>query len=184
MNPLDLLYRVQAFRTALKENRRRMQRMAWSWCQDRALAEDLVQEALTKAFKNLGQLREPAAMRAWLYDILTNCWRDHLRRLRVTEDITSVPEDLAELTLPCGQEEADLVAKVRAAVAQLPLGQREVLTLVELEGFSYAEVAKMLDIPEGTVRSRMCRARETLRELLIGFDANVYGKITRFRRIK
>lgn len=161
-----------------------MHRVAWSWCRDRALAEDLVQEALTKGFKNLDQLRDPAALRAWLFDILTNCWRDYLRRMRVTEDISAVPEDLAELTLPSGNEEAEIVAKVREAVAQLPLGQREVLTLVELEGFSYSEVAGMLRIPEGTVRSRICRARETLRELLIGFDTGVGNKVMRFRRIK
>lgn len=143
-----------------------------------------MQEALTKGFKNLDQLRDPAALRAWLFDILTNCWRDYLRRMRVTEDISAVPEDLAELTLPSGNEEAEIVAKVREAVAQLPLGQREVLTLVELEGFSYSEVAGMLRIPEGTVRSRICRARETLRELLIGFDTGVGNKVMRFRRIK
>ena len=59
-----------------------------------------------------------------------------------------------------------LALRVRAAVAQLPVGQRTVLSLVDLEGLTYAEVAQAMDIPIGTVMSRLCRARAALREML------------------
>ena len=184
MNPLDYVCRLRQFTGDLRDKRKRLHRVAYSWCRDQALADDLVQETLTKGLKNLGQLRKPGAMDRWLFDIMTNCWRDHLRRVRVTEDI----DELAELDELCppdgGHEQAELVAKVRTAVARLPRGQREVLALVDLEGFSYSEVAGMLDIPVGTVTSRICRARDALKEMLEEYDSGKKAKIVRIRRIK
>lgn len=169
MHPLDLLCRGRQFRSELKERRRRLYRTAYSWCFDPVLAEDLAQETLTKAYKNLHQLRCIDAMDGWLFDILTNCWRDHLRRRRTTEDIDDFVES-AELSAEGGEEQAETVARVRAAIARLPLGQRQVLSLVDLEGFSYDEVARMLHIPSGTVTSRIVRAREVLRRLLVEYE--------------
>lgn len=169
MNPLDLLCRGRHFRSELKERRRRLYRIAYSWCFDPQLADDLAQEALTKAYKNLYQLRSVDAMDAWLFDILGNCWRDHLRRRRVTEDIDDFAES-AELAFEGEEEQAETIARVRAAIAHLPLGQRQVLSLLDLEGFSYDEVARMLQIPAGTVTSRIVRAREALRRLLVEYE--------------
>jgi RNA polymerase sigma-70 factor, ECF subfamily len=74
---------------------------------------------------------------------------------------------------------------VRAAVLRLPVGQREVMSLIDLQGFAYDEAAQILDIPVGTVNSRICRARETLRELLL--DLTQSGEASQphsFRRIR
>lgn len=171
MTILTRLQYLAVFRKQLEENRARLRRTAFSWCQDDALADDLVQDTLTKAFKNLGQLREIAALRAWLFDILTNTWRDHLRRRRHLEDIdTLIEEQEPALTIACSEEQNEIIARVRSAVGGLPAWQREVLALVDLEGFSYAETAKLLGVPEGTIRSRVCRAREALRKLLVDMD--------------
>lgn len=169
MNPLDLLCRRRRFRAELKERRRRLYRLAYSWCYDPQLADDLAQEALTKAYKNLHQLRSPEALDGWVFDILANCWRDYLRRRRVTEDIDDFVES-EQLSHDGGEEQVETIARVRAAIARLPLGQRQVLTLVELEGFSYDEVALTLQIPSGTVTSRIVRAREALRRLLFEYE--------------
>lgn len=183
MNPLDLLCRGRKFRTELKERRRRLYRTAYSWCFDPQLAEDLAQEALTKAYKNLDRLRCLDAMDGWLFDILTNCWRDHLRRRRTTEDIDDFAES-AELSAESDEEQVETVARVRAAIARLPLGQRQVLSLVDLEGFSYDEVARMLHIPGGTVTSRIVRAREALRRSLADYRPKPRPNVIPLRKYK
>jgi len=156
-------------RSRLDQHRPAMLRVAFSWCHDRALAEDLVQDSLVKALAQSDSLRDPSRLKAWLFVILGNCFRDHLRRLRPHEDIDAIDDE----TLAGGlrpdeaHEQAAIVAKVRAAIASLPLGQRQVVTLVDLEGFAYAEVAGILDVPVGTVMSRLSRARQALRVLLL-----------------
>lgn len=165
MNPIERLRQRRELGRHLEGQRHRLHRIAQSWCRSRALAEDLVQETFAKALRNLEQLRNPQAIDAWLFHILHNCWLDHLRRERPSEDIESL-SDTAEFATEQPQECRDIVHRVRAAIARLPLGQREVLTLVDLAGFSYAEVAMILKIPTGTVTSRVSRARETLRDQL------------------
>lgn len=159
--PGTLLRRIEASRTGLY-------RVAYLWCHDGALADDLTQETLAKALARSGQLRDPERLRPWLYGILTNCWRDHLRSHRPTEDIDAIDEHWLAVE-PDTEEQASrlqVVARVRAAVQRLPSGQREVLALVDLEECSYAEAAEVLSVPIGTVMSRLSRARASLRRLL------------------
>ncbi|MDH5539321.1 MAG: sigma-70 family RNA polymerase sigma factor [Rhizobacter sp.] len=157
----------------LAQSRAGLFRLAFMWCHDRALADDLTQEALVKALRHAEQLRDPARMRAWLYGILANCWRDHLRARRPTEDIDTVEEHLlASADTPeRTASQSQLALRVQTAVARLPVGQREVLSLVDLEECSYAEVALILDIPIGTVMSRLCRGRAALRSALADTQA-------------
>lgn len=161
MNPLTFLCRHIEHRKRLVEYRGRLYRTAYAWTHDPALADDLVQETLARGLRSAGQLRDAAALPAWLFGILTNCWRDHLRRERTTVDEHHDLPD-AGPTPDEEVEQAERAREVRRAVGQLPLGQRQVLTLVDLEGFSYAEVAEILDIPIGTVMSRLCRGRRAL----------------------
>lgn len=156
-------------RARLEQQRRRLYRLAYSWCRDGSLAEDLVQETLIKAIERAKQLRDPERLPAWLAAILANCWRDHLRRLKPNDDIAELDETLFADTDKSPEAEAEcnqMVARVRSEIAALPVGQRQVLTLVDLEEFSYAEVAAILEIPVGTVMSRLCRARQALKERL------------------
>ena len=144
---------------------------AYSWGHDPALASDLSQEAMVKALKQVKQLRDPKKLDSWLFGILINCWRDHFRKLRETVDIDDVElqhEDTPEKL----KQTQDMVDSVRGSIARLPEGQRQVVTLVNLEGFSYAEVAEILEIPVGTVMSRLSRARNTLAEYLLTYKIN------------
>lgn len=169
MDLRNLLFGVDPLRQRIEHWRPALYRVAYSWCHDRALAEDLVQEALLKALSRRAQLRDDERLRGWLFAILNNGFRDHLRRLRVHEDIDELAD---EMPAPAPSPEDDhataqVVARVRAAIATLPLGQRQVVTLVDLEELSYAEVAHALEIPIGTVMSRLCRARAALRQALV-----------------
>lgn len=156
-------------RGRIHEHRPAMLRVAFSWCHDRALAEDLVQDSLVKALSQADTLRDPDRLKPWLFVILGNCFRDHLRRLRPSEDLDALEDEiLATGPRPDeAHEQAEVVARVRGAIAALPLGQRQAVTLVDLEGFAYAEVAAILGVPAGTVMSRLSRGRQALRALLL-----------------
>jgi len=154
------------FKESLENNREKLRRLAYSWCHDPTLADDLTQETMAKALTNAGKLRDPGAMNTWLVKILLNCWRAQFRRKTEVlhiEDFHAVNEVTPEHEL----ERDEVVSRVRKAVALLPESQRQVLTLVDLEGFSYIEVAETLEIPIGTVMSRLCRARGALKEKLL-----------------
>lgn len=168
MDFLALFGRSDSRRRELEQSRTALFRLAYLWCHDRSLADDLTQETLAKAVVHAGQLRDPAKLRSWLYGILANCWRDHLRARRPTEDIDAIEEHhlASEFTPEHAASQSQLAARVRAAVDRLPIGQREVLALVDLEECSYAEAAEILAIPIGTVMSRLCRARASLRTSL------------------
>ena len=143
-------------------------RIAFAWCHDAALADDLVQEALSKGWTRRAQLRDEAALKAWMVSIMNHCWLDHLRSRRDFDDVEDWQDELesaADTPEACCDRKR-VIACVREAVARLPLGQRQVLTLVDLEEFSYADVAGILDIPVGTVMSRLSRARASLKNLL------------------
>ena len=171
MRIFSFIFGSSEFRTRLEGSRVRLYRLAYSWCHDAALADDLVQETLYKALKKSGQLRDIEALEGWLFRILANCWHDHLRQRRSTVDIDDL-DDMEEMPFenrPTPEDmhgEKQLVARVRSAIERLPLGQRQVLTLVDLEEFSYSETAEILDIPVGTVMSRICRARQALKQQL------------------
>jgi len=143
-------------------------RIAYAWCHDPALADDLVQETQTKAWIRRAQLRETAALKAWMVTIMHHCWLDYLRGSRDFDDIDAWQDTLesAEQNPEVCCDRKQVITCVRAAVARLPRGQRQVLTLVDLEEFGYAEVAGILDVPVGTVMSRLSRARAALKTML------------------
>ena len=183
MEILDFFLRTREAQRALVEARARLYRVAYAWCRNPALADDLVQETLTKALKNSAQLRDPKARDAWLFTILANCYRDYFRRLRDMDDIDDI-EISHESTPESESSSAQIVGLVRAAVARLSDGQRQVVTLVDLEGFSYGEVARILDVPIGTVMSRLCRARNTMKALLLPEFQKNPEMVRDIRRIK
>lgn len=166
MSLLDGLLSRRHFRSELAQSRDRLYRTAYAWCHDPDLAEDLVQQTLCKALQSQSQLKDKAALNAWLFRIMSNCLTDHRRRRR--EVLTGEDIEVADLRTPeHAAREQEIVLRVRNAVAALPLEQRQVVTLVDLEGFAYAAVAEILSIPVGTVMSRLCRGRRALRDKLI-----------------
>lgn len=164
---LASLRRLRVLKTRIADARPRLYRTAYAWCHDACLAEDLVHEALAKGLKSVHQVKDELVLEAWLYSILNNCWRDHFRRMRPQANIDEIMELPSDDPGPeQNHVESELVMRVRRAVARLPLGQRQVVTLVALEEMSYGAAAQALGIPVGTVMSRLSRARLALRELL------------------
>lgn len=184
MGILSGINQKRLFRTILANSRQRLYRMAFSWTHDPALADDLVQQTCYQALRKQRHLREIEAADAWLFRILANCLADHHRARR--EVLTGDELLIIEKWTPEHATHEDQIAqRVRKAVAALPLAHRQVVTLVDLEGFSYAAVAQILDIPVGTVMSRLSRGRRALREHLLDVAAksgiDVPAKV---RRIK
>ena len=170
-------------RNELEKRRDLLYQIAYSWCHDPSLADDLVQEALLKALRNAKQLKDTDAIKGWLSRILANCWYDYLRRRKETVDLDSLPYEENVHSIDTNERQ-DIVDRVRAMIAQLPIGQRQVITLVDLAGFSYAEIAEILDIPIGTVMSRICRARKSLRTALADYDPRHDYARARIRIVK
>jgi RNA polymerase sigma-70 factor, ECF subfamily len=129
------------------------------------LAEDLAQEAFIKAWVNLPRFRGDSSFRSWLGRIATNLTIDHLRRSKPEVELMdhwSTREDSPQASAL----QAELRQQVRDAVLELPIQSRAALVLREYEGLSYKEIAEMLDIPMGTVMSRLNYARTRLRDML------------------
>jgi RNA polymerase sigma-70 factor (ECF subfamily) len=157
---------------------------------NQADAEDLVQETFLRAYRSYGRFKEGTNLRAWLFRILTNAHINRYRarqrrpeeselddiddlylyrRLRVAADVSKSAEE----TLMESFSEAEVVT----AVESLPEAYRLAVLLADVEGFSYKEIAQLLDIPVGTVMSRLHRGRKALQKELYEF-ATVRGLTT------
>ncbi|SFU23162.1 RNA polymerase sigma factor [Mesorhizobium sp. YR577] len=143
-----------------------LRRFAISLCGSRDLADDLVQMACERALANEQRFEAGTRFDAWMFRILRNLWIDHIRKQKtagIQEEISERPD----LTGSDGEREvqARLALKsVSQAIADLSDEQREVLLLVCVEELSYRETSDLLDIPIGTVMSRLARARKNLVE--------------------
>ena len=184
MGLLQNLCLQREIKQRIAKNHARLYRTVYAWCHNPDLASDLVQEAISKALKCTGQLRELEKLDGWLFGILVNCWRDHFRQHRDMLDIDEL--ELMHSDTPEAQfHTQDIVHNVRRSIERLPERQRQVVTLVDLEGFSYADVAEILDIPVGTVMSRLSRARQTLADYLLSYKtADTVSDKPTLRRIK
>ena len=161
--------------------RNKLYRIAYSWCHDPALADDLVQETIYKAIKNASRLRDIDTLDAWLYRILYNCWQDYLRVKGRNVEFVEMHDDQVEQS--DNYQQSQIIKRVRASVEKLPLPLREVVTLADFAGFSYAQIAEITEVPIGTVMSRLFRARKELKQQLLEFGSDGLSEI-KLRRIK
>ena len=137
-------------------------------CGDPRLAEDAAQEAFVRVWQNLNNYKPQYAFRSWLYRIAANAALDVLRRERPNTPIESLPLADKAPTPEQAAEQDQRAAQVRRAVSRLSEPLRLVLVLREYEGLSYQEIAAALEIPIGTVMSRLNTARAQLRRELTG----------------
>ncbi len=154
-------------RLAIAREIPRLRRFARALARDPFAADDLVQDCLERGLSHMDQLGDPAKCRSWLFAILHNLYRDRRRqsaRQPQTTSLDEVPE--SGLAMPAPQAERIAVLSAMEALASVPFEQREVLALVAIEGCSYREAAEVLEIPIGTLMSRLSRGRERMRELL------------------
>ena len=143
----------------------RLRRYARALTRDIVTADDLVQDCLTRALGKLHLWQEGSDLRAWLFTILHNQYVNYIRRA-VREGATVGLNESEPLLRRAPQQSKRLELRdLERAIAKLPEEQRTVILLVGLEGMRYEEVAAVLDVPVGTIRSRLSRGREALRKL-------------------
>lgn len=145
-----------------------------SLCGDVDRADDLVQETLVKAWKNIGSFDEGTNLKAWLFTILRNTYFSELRKRR--REVTVADSAIEQrLSVHPDQPGAADFSDFKMALMKLGDDQREALVLVGAEGFSYEEAAEISGCAVGTVKSRVNRARSRLGELLGVSDSSEFG---------
>ena len=144
-----------------------LRRYAMSLTRDLDAADDLVHDTLVKAYDKRRTFRADGDLRRWLLAILHNAFVNDLRRLRVADAKAISAAALRTDRLEAPQDYAVEISRVRETFDRLPVEQRAVLHLVVSEGLSYQEVSQLLNIPVGTVMSRLSRARAALRPAVV-----------------
>ena len=148
----------------------RLRRFAHALSRNGADADDLTQATIERALRSRGQWQPGTRLDSWLYRIMRNLWIDTVRA-RMRREKVEAPEEEAESLGDDPREamESSLELKrAMAAMERLPDEQREVVALILIEGFGYREAAEMLDLPIGTVSSRLVRGRTALMSMLGG----------------
>lgn len=177
-NENELVSRAQqgdreAFAEIVRRNRAGMINVVYRMCGDAHLAEDAAQIAFMRAWQNLKSYKPRATLRSWLYRIAVNAALDMLRKEKPQAALEAAERGRAPSIVDEGLEklveEQELRQRVQQAVLALPEASRAVLVLREYEGLSYKEIAQSLDIPLGTVMSRLSYARKCLSEALSAY---------------
>jgi RNA polymerase sigma-70 factor (ECF subfamily) len=150
----------------------RLRRYARALTRDVFRADDLVQNCLTRAVAKQHLWQQGTDLRAWLFTILHNQHVNEVRRAAREGTSVAIEDAAPMLTTQSNAFDAMQLRDLEAAIAKLPQEQRQVILLVALEGLPYEEVASILQVPIGTVRSRLSRGRSLLRQLM-GMDENV-----------
>src|SRR6202007_1784397 len=143
----------------------RLRRFARALARDMHDADDLVQIAVERALTRSGQLRPDAPLSGWMFGIVRNAWLDELRARGRRARVFASGESVEEVGDASQGRHAETLA-VQDALARLPEEQREAVALVLIEGFSYKEAAHIMEVPIGTLTSRLARGREALQEML------------------
>ncbi|ALH79335.1 RNA polymerase sigma factor [Sphingopyxis macrogoltabida] len=146
----------------------RLRRFARGLVREASDADDLCQGAIERALKSQGQWQQGTRLDSWMYRIIRNLWIDE-RRAAGRRGVHTPIDDAVTQVAGDGAAEVEVGAlrgDVDGAMARLPDEQREVVMLVLVEGYAYREAAEILEVPVGTVTSRLARGRETLMHLL------------------
>jgi RNA polymerase sigma-70 factor (ECF subfamily) len=149
-----------------------LRRYAAALLRNREDADDLVHDCLVRALDKLDTRRDEADVRPWLFAIMHNLFISQLRRTRSRPSSESLDETHeAAMSVHADQESGLNWRDLLRGLNQLPVEQRTVILLVSVEDLSYAEAARVLDIPVGTVMSRLARGRDRLRQITEDGDA-------------
>ncbi len=155
----------------------RLRRYVRALVGDRYAADDLVQDTLERAWNKLHLWRPGSDMRAWLFAIMHNVFVNQARSRR--QDIERHMEELPIIAVRGTQGQQLELMEVDRALRALPPDQREVLLLVAVEQLTYEETSRVLEVPIGTVMSRLSRGRERLRQLTAGGPGSAPLKVVK-----
>jgi RNA polymerase sigma factor (sigma-70 family) len=161
---------LEAFERDLTQLLPRLRRFAHALSRNAADADDLTQAAIERALRSREQWEAGTRLDSWLYRIMRNLWIDTARARSRKEKYEAPPEE-AEIVGEDPRDAMDASLELKRAMAameRLPDEQREVVALILIEGFGYREVSEMLDLPIGTVSSRLVRGRTAMLAMLCG----------------
>ena len=161
----------------------RLRRYARALTGNREAADDLTQDTLERAWTKRVLWQPGTDLRAWMFTVMHNVFVNGTRRSRPTVSLDEIAVDDVGAATATSVETPVVLAELARSLLLLPEEQREVLLLVGLEQFSYAEASEVLGVPIGTVMSRLSRARERLRILLDAGSAGV-DRPAPLRRVK
>ena len=153
---------AEAFGELFRRHKDRMWAVALRTTRDPELAADAVQDGFINAFRRADSFRGDAAVTTWLHRIVVNACLDRLRRIKPTSDIA----DHDPVETRDHHRSVEVRLDVRQALEQIPEGQKMALVLVDMHGMSVAEAAQVLEVAEGTVKSRCARGRAAMAQLL------------------
>jgi len=168
---------MKKFETLLVEYIPRLRRYAHALSNNQYAADDLVQDTLERALNKRLLWRRGSRLRPWLFTIMHNLFINQVRQHGSSPQMLELDENIMDATE--SPEGTFYAQQLRYSINQLPDDQKEVFLLVSLEGFSYEEVATIMNIPVGTIMSRLSRAREKLRTKI-----STHQKSIRLRRVK
>jgi RNA polymerase sigma-70 factor, ECF subfamily len=169
------------FETDLLAHLPQLRRYARALTGDRAWADDLVQDATERALGRAKSFRAGSNLRAWLFTIMRNLYIDQLRGRRdIAVDDETAP--WRTMAAPVGEVDGLVLRDVQRALYCLPVEQREVMLLVCVEEMTYQEASVVLNVPAGTVMSRLSRAREHMR-VLLGEEPERRGSSTTLKMV-
>ena len=157
-----------SFEDGLSQLLPRLRRFAHGLSRSPADADDLTQMTIERALRSREQWQEGTRLDSWTYRIMRNLWIDTVRSRQRKEKVEAPPEEAETVGVDPGDQIAASIdlQRVMRAMERLPDEQREVVALILIEGFGYREAAEMLDLPIGTVSSRLVRGRTALLDML------------------
>ncbi|MFI5236986.1 MAG: RNA polymerase sigma factor [Ignavibacteriales bacterium] len=155
-----------AFKILVKRHKEKVRNIIYITMNSSALVDDIAQEVFINVYKNLKHFRYDSQFTTWLYRITVNRCKDYLRKMNVRKIFSPLDEGSQVTEFPTPVEENDVSKIVMDAISQLPVKLRIPLILKDIEGFSYQEIAESMKCEMGTVKSRIFRGRERLKEIL------------------
>lgn len=155
-----------AFPVLVKRHKEKVRNIIYITMNNSALVDDIAQDVFITVFRNLKHFRFESQFTTWLYRITVNRCKDYLRRINVRKIFSPIEDgyEVAEYSTPV--ENNDISKIVMDAISKLPVKLRMPLILKDIEGFSYQEISETLKCEMGTVKSRIFRGREKLKEIL------------------
>jgi RNA polymerase sigma-70 factor (ECF subfamily) len=154
------------FQLLVKRHKEKVRNIIYLTISNSSSVDDIAQEVFITVYKNLKHFRFESQFTTWLYRITVNKCKDHLRKINVRKIFIPIKEAEGETGRGIDVENKDVSNIVMNAISELPAKLRAPLLLKDIEGFSYQEISETLRCEMGTVKSRIFRAREGLRNIL------------------
>jgi RNA polymerase sigma-70 factor, ECF subfamily len=155
-----------AFQILVKRHKEKVRNIIYITMNNSALVDDIAQDVFITVYRNLKHFRFESQFTTWLYRITVNRCKDYLRKMNVRKIFFPIEEGTEVSEYPTPVEDNDISRIVMDAISKLPVKLRTPLILKDIEGFSYQEISETLKCEMGTVKSRIFRGREKLKEIL------------------